>query len=221
MYTTIHQLCLFICEFITFITMKKLTILLFLIPLVSFGQDFVKLSESQIVEEMKIVEEIVKDKENQKLVRKKLSEKGKPITGDGYTIKDTYGHPIYSVSSIEEDNKRDAEFNEWLNNNINSDSENTKKLTISIIFSLLLLYLISRKFKLWIKAPILFFTPLVSAYALINIFNEYVNTFGGMILWAVVTVIVVIYILIQFLKVSPLGTALGLYSSLKSDEDKK
>tara|TARA_B100000963_G_C22537082_1_gene630309 strand:- start:80 stop:685 length:606 start_codon:yes stop_codon:yes gene_type:complete len=201
--------------------MRQLILLLLFIPLISFGQDFVKLSENQIVEEMKIVEEIVKDKENQKLVRKKLSEKGKPITGDGYTIKDTYGHPIYSVSSIEEDNKRDAEFNEWLNNNINSDSENTKKLTISIIFSLLLLYLSSRKFKLWIKAPILFFTPLVSAYALINIFNEYVNTFGGMILWAVVTVIVVIYILIQFLKVSSLGTALGLYFSLKSDEDKK
>ena len=201
--------------------MKKLLLLLLFIPLVSFGQDFVKLSESQIVEEMKIVEEIVKDKENQKLVRKKLSEKGKPKTGDGYTIKDTYGHPIYSVSSIEEDNKRDAEFNEWLNNNINSDSENTKKLTISIIFSLLLLYLSSRKFKLWIKAPILFFTPFISAYALVSIFNEYVDTFGEMILWAVFSLGVCIYIIFQFIRESPIGTALGLYFAFKKDDDKK
>ena len=35
MYTTIHQLCLFLCEFITFMTMKKLILLLLFIPLVS------------------------------------------------------------------------------------------------------------------------------------------------------------------------------------------
>ena len=201
--------------------MKKVILLLLFIPFVCFGQDFVKLSESQIVEEMKIVEEIVKNKENQKLIRKKLSEKGKPISGDGYTINDTYGHPIWIVSSIEEDNKRDAEFNEWLNNNINSNSENTIKLTISIIFSLLLLYLSSRKFKLWIKAPILFFTPFISAYALVSIFNGYVDTFGGIILWAVFSISVIIYILIQFMRESIIGTVFGLFFTFKSDDDEK
>ena len=96
-------------------------------------------------------------------------------------------------------------------------SESKKKLTISIIFSLLLLYLSSRKFKLWIKAPILFFTPLVSAYALVGIFGEYVDSMVGLILLAVISLIVFIYILIQLISQG----VLGLYLAFKSDDDKK
>ena len=48
--------------------MKKVILLLLFIPLFSFGQDYIKLSEIEIDEEMKLVEEIVKDKENQKLL---------------------------------------------------------------------------------------------------------------------------------------------------------
>ena len=95
------------------------------------------------------------------------------------------------------------------------------KLNIVIIFSLILLYLSSRKFKFWIKVLILFFTPFISAYALVSIFNEYIDTFGGMILWAVFSLGVIIYILIQFMRESTIGTALGLFLAFKSDDDEK
>ena len=51
MYTTTYGLALFLCEFITFITMKKLTLILLLfIPILSYGQIIVdkKLGEIDI-----------------------------------------------------------------------------------------------------------------------------------------------------------------------------
>ena len=65
------------------------------------------------------------------------------------------------------------------------------------------------------------FTPLVSAYALVGIFGEYVDSMGGLILLALVSLIVFIYILIQFMRESAIGTALALYFAFKSDENEK
>jgi hypothetical protein len=65
------------------------------------------------------------------------------------------------------------------------------------------------------------FTPLVSAYALVGIFGEYVDSMGGLILLALISLIVFIYILIQFMRESAIGTALALYFAFKSDENEK
>ena len=201
--------------------MKKLLFLLLFIPLVSFSQDFVRLSENEINKEMAIAKKYVASEENRDLIRKVLTEKGKPKTGEGYNVyNNDKTFVLYKISSIEQD-KISEENKELVEEFENEKSRNRNKLIISTILSIIFLYLSGRKFKLWIKALILFITPLISAYALVSIFNEYVDTFGGMILLAVMSIIILIYILIQFLKVSPLGTALGLYLSFKNDDDKK
>ena len=134
---------------------------------------------------------------------------------------------VSSVTNMEamfEGSAFNQDISSWDDSNIIDKllgSESKKKLTISIIFSLILLYLSSRKFKLWVKAPILFFTPLVSAYALAGIFGEYVDSMGGLMLLAVISLIVFIYILIQFMRESVIGTVLGLYFAFKSNDDKK
>ena len=221
--------------------MKKVILLLLFIPLFSFGQDYIKLSEIEIDEEMKLVEEIVKDKENQKLIREYLREKGIPDddyeeAGDSGFVFDTNGHPIWYFLSIGEisllegghpldDPETKEKYLEIVKSKITTmkieSSLRKNKLNIVIIFSLILLYLSSRKFKFWIKVLILFFTPFISAYALVSIFNEYIDTFGGMILWAVFSLGVIIYILIQFMRESTIGTALGLFLAFKSDDDEK
>ena len=221
--------------------MKKLILLLLFIPLVSFGQDYIELSEIEIDEIMKLVEEIVKDKGNQNLVREYLREKGIPDdlyeeAGDSGFVFDTNGHPIWYFLSIGEeadllegghplDDADKEKYLEIVKSKITmmkiESSLSKNKLNIVIIFSLILLYLSSRKFKFWIKVPILFFTPFICAYALVGIFNEYIDHFGEVILWAVFSLGVIIYILIQFMRESVIGTALGLFLAFKSDDDEK
>ena len=126
---------------------------------------------------------------------------------------------LFEFENIQQNNG-DIEFQGWLQEFEENERSKKNKVTVSIIVSIVLLFLCGRKLKLWLKAIILFITPLICAYALIGYFNLYIDSFGGLILLAIISLVVFIYILIQFFKVSPIGTALGLYVALKSDDKK-
>ncbi len=206
--------------------------------LCSFSQEWHKLSEDELDYEMEIAEIDIPEgdfwgpdenrSEKLKLVRKELSEKGRPIDGEGYWVMwqdETMEFPmkLYYVKSFQEEDEEYELLNQiakpennaklWkfdekdfvINENLTID----KELAISIIFSFLGLFIISRKTNFCLKIPFFFIAPFLSWYSLHRFYELYMDD-TGIILYLLILAIIFIFTFWQAFKESPLGATVGL-----------